>query len=398
MFKKFLWLVMPMMAFAACNLSDTMLVTPAKQEVPAAGASYTISIVITDNDPSWTAECDSAWVTLRPSFGKGDSKITVSVAKNPRKAARTAAIVIRSTSSSVYTYVHQEANDKDESGSGSGGNGGNNGGDEGGNEEGSNSDKYDGPYFDLGGGVKVVFAPGNLQYNPAKNEWRFAEHQYTMVGADNNKISSTYNGWIDLFGWGTSGYMSCLPYHTSVDNEQYGPQGNHDLTGSYASYDWGVYNSSKIKNNPDPSYKWRLLESVDWFPLFENHQYTLATVCGVQGLLIFPKGFPVDAKEISMDDYLHKTVKDEKYLTDNGILFLPAAGRREGTSRKTETTGWYHTATSQVEGSTGLAKGCVIVEFYSSRDDEDGEGYFSTVGEPYGRHFGCAVRLVRDVK
>ena len=242
----------------------------------------------------------------------------------------------------------------------------------------------------------MVFAPGNLQYNPAKNEWRFAEHQYDMIGADNSKISQTYNGWIDLFGWGTSGYRSCLPYDITMENEHYGSQGDYDLTGSYANYDWGVYNSSKIKNNPDPSYKWRLLESVDWFPLFENHQHTLATVCGVPGLLVFPKGFEVDEKEISLDDYLHKSVKDEKYLTDNGILFLPAAGRREGNTFKRETTGWYHTATSYA--SQTIAKGCVIVEFYSSRDDEDGEGYFSTVGEPYGRHFGCAVRLVREVK
>ena len=410
MFKKIILLLLPFWAFTACNLSDSMLVTPAKQEVPAARASFTISLVITDDDPAWTAECDSAWVTIKPKSGKGDGKINVTVAKNPRKVSRSAAIAIRSASSSVFTYVLQAANDKDESGSGSGsgGNGGNGGsggsgdnggsgsGDEGGNEEGSGSEKYDGPYFDLGGGLKVVFAPGNLQYNSAKNEWRFAEHQYDMIGADNNNISSTYNGWIDLFGWGTSGYRSCLPYDITMENEHYGSQGDYDLTGSYANYDWGVYNSSKIKNNPDPSYKWRLLESVDWFPLFENHQHTLATVCGVPGLLVFPKGFEVDEKEISLDDYLHKTVKDEKYLTDNGILFLPAAGRREGSKRVTETTGWYHTATSYA--SQTIAKGCVIVEFYSSRDDEDGEGYFSTVGEPYGRHFGCAVRLVREVK
>ena len=114
MFKKIILLLLPFWAFTACNLSDSMLVTPAKQEVPAAGASFTISLVITDNDPAWTAECDSAWVTIKPKSGKGDGKINVTVAKNPRKVSRSAAIAIRSASSSVFTYVLQAANDKDE--------------------------------------------------------------------------------------------------------------------------------------------------------------------------------------------------------------------------------------------------------------------------------------------
>ena len=391
---------MPMMAFMGCNFSLSMVVTPAKQEVPAEGATFTISLVTIEDNPSWTAECDSSWVTVKPTSGKGDGKITVTVAKNPRKAARSAAVAFRSEKSSVFTYVLQAANTKDEGGSGGGGRGGDDDSGSGGGGRGGNDSTatYDGPYFDLGDGVKVVFAPGNLQYNPATKEWRFAEHQYDMIGYDNDKISSTYNGWIDLFGWGTSGYMSCMPYDVTKENEHYGPQGDYDLAGSYANYDWGVYNSSKIKNNPNSSYKWRLLESWNWHPLMTNHKYTLATVCGVPGLMIFPKGFEVDAKEISLDDYLHKSVKDEKYLTDNGILFLPAAGRRDGASCVREITGWYHTSTSAIAELAGLPKGCVIVEFYSSRDDEDGIGDFTTVGEPYGRHYGCAVRLVRDVK
>ena len=402
MLKRFLFLLMPLMAFMACNFSTTMIVTPAKQEVPAAGASFTVSLVTTEEDPRWTVECDSAWITVKPTSGKGDGKIQVTVAKNPHKASRSAAVGFRGTTSTVYTYVLQEANDKDESGSGSGGNGGNGGNGGSGNggsgdNGGTGTETYDGPYFDLGDGLKVVFAPGNLQYNPAKNEWRFAEHQYTTIGYENDKIAKNYNGWIDLFGWGTSGYRaSCMPYLTTKDNEQYGPQGDYDLDGSYANYDWGVYNSSKIKNNPNSSYKWHVLPSWAWHPLITNHKYTLATVCGVPGLMIFPKGFEVDAKEISLDDYLHKSVKDEKYLTDNGILFLPAAGRRDGASCVREITGWYHTSISYATES--IAKGCVIVEFYSARDAEDGIGDFTTMGEPYGRHYGCAVRLVRDVK
>lgn len=55
-------------------------------------------------------------------------------------------------------------------------------------------------------GDKVYFSQGNLQYQASTNTWRFAEHQWDYVGEGNNNISPNYNGWIDLFGWGTSGY------------------------------------------------------------------------------------------------------------------------------------------------------------------------------------------------
>ena len=387
---------MPIMAFAACNLSDSMLVTPAKQEVPAAGATFTISLVTTETDPSWTAECDSAWITIKPKSGKGDSKINVTVAKNPRTTARSAAIAIRGKSSSIFTYVMQAANDKDESGSGSGsgGNSGNGGsGDNGGSGNGGNGSTKEAPVFNLGH-MKVVFAPGNLQYNPAKNEWRFAEHQYDMIGADNSKISQTYNGYIDLFGWGTSGYNSCMPYLTTTDDSKYGSDAAFHFSSEYARYDWGIYNSSKITNNPDASYCWQTLSHSEWKTLFNTYRHTLATVCGVQGVLIYPAGVEVDENEISYDDYLHKVVKDEKYLTDNGLIFLPAAGYREGNTFKRETTGWYHTASN----SNGTATGCIIMKFYSSRDDKNGFGRLYLDGDDNGRHYGCAVRLVREVK
>lgn len=389
MLKKILLLVMPVLAFAACNLSSTMLVTPAKQEVPAAGGTFTISLITTDEDPSWTAECDSAWITINPTSGKGDGKITVTVAKNPRMVARSAAIAIRGKSSSVFSHVLQEANDKDETG---GNNGGGNGGDNGGNG-GDNGGTKDAPYFDLGY-KKVVFAPGNLQYCASRDEWRFAEHQYDMVGYDNDKISQTYSGYIDLFGWGTSGYNSCMPYLTTTDDYQYGSDAGFHFSSEYARYDWGIYNSSRIKNNPDPSYQWQVLNNSDWKIIFNYNRHTLATVCGVPGVLIFPAGFEVDENEISYDDYLHKVVKDEKYLTDNGLVFLPAAGYREGTTCARETTGWYHTASD----SGGTSTGCVIVKFYSSRDDKYGNGNIYINGDDNGRHYGCAVRLVREVK
>ena len=84
--------------------------------------------------------------------------------------------------------------------------------------------------FSISPTQQVRFAPGNLQYQASTNTWRFAEHQWDVIGSDNSDISSTYSGWIDLFGWGTSGWNSganCYqPWSVSVDDSDYFPGGS----------------------------------------------------------------------------------------------------------------------------------------------------------------------------
>ena len=53
---------------------------------------------------------------------------------------------------------------------------------------------------------KVRFSKGNLQYQASTNTWRFAENQWDYIGEGNTNASASYEGWIDLFSWGTSGY------------------------------------------------------------------------------------------------------------------------------------------------------------------------------------------------
>ena len=60
--------------------------------------------------------------------------------------------------------------------------------------------------FSVSASKKVCFAQGNLQYQASTNTWRFAENQYDALTTENTNVSATYVGWIDLFGWGTSGY------------------------------------------------------------------------------------------------------------------------------------------------------------------------------------------------
>ena len=54
------------------------------------------------------------------------------------------------------------------------------------------------------------FTKGNLQYNKGNGTWRFAEHQYDYIGDSNANIDDPgFNGWVDMFGWGTGTNPTC---------------------------------------------------------------------------------------------------------------------------------------------------------------------------------------------
>lgn len=141
-------------------------------------------------------------------------------------------------------------------------------------------------------GDQVYFSQGNLQYQASTNTWRFAEHQYDRIsdGKDvyscnvkegdsicsNLKASSTYDGWIDLFAWATSGYSEgtainyqpwsiteemTLKYDQELNAFGYGPDWA-DITGEYAEYDWGVHNA--ISNGGNTANQWRTLTKDEW--------------------------------------------------------------------------------------------------------------------------------------
>ena len=74
-------------------------------------------------------------------------------------------------------------------------------------------------YFSVNDSVRVVFSPGNLQYNATEGThecadgtnkqgtWRFAPNQYDTIGSANLNKASDYVGWTDLFVYASSGYM-----------------------------------------------------------------------------------------------------------------------------------------------------------------------------------------------
>lgn len=101
--------------------------------------------------------------------------------------------------------------------------------------------------FSVSDSTQVVFSQGNLQYRASTNTWRFATNQWDYMGSANSNISQTYSNWIDLFGWGTSGWNCGNTYYHPWDCDNsngslYGPPGYYDLTGLYANSDWGRYN------------------------------------------------------------------------------------------------------------------------------------------------------------
>lgn len=221
--------------------------------------------------------------------------------------------------------------------------------------------------FSVSDSTKVYFSQGNLQYNPKKNIWQFAKHQWDYVGyifaeisvSDSTKvdftqgnwqyqastntwrfaenqyenISEKYVGWIDLFGWGTSGYNGKNPYMTSTDYSEYG-DGSNDIAGT--NYDWGVYN--KISNGGNQAGLWRTLTYKEWRYLRYDRTdaealYGTATVNGVNGCIFLPdnwttpKGvtFKCGANGYSANTY---SASDWSKMEANGAVFFPAAGCR----------------------------------------------------------------------
>ncbi len=123
---------------------------------------------------------------------------------------------------------------------------------------------------------QVTFSPGNLQYHPKNNKWRFAENQMDYIGDANSNISDTYDGYLDLFGWSTS--ATNFGVSTSTDY--------NDYSGSFV--DWG---SNKIGN--DTPNEWRTLTYNEWDYLLYNRTNAndlcgVAQVNGKTGLIFLP--------------------------------------------------------------------------------------------------------------
>ena len=244
--------------------------------------------------------------------------------------------------------------------------------------------------FSVSDSKQVYFSRGNLQYNPKKNIWRFAKHQFDIVGKDNKNISKKYRGWIDLFGWGTSGYNGRNPYMTSSNHSDYGD--------GETNYDWGVYN--KISNGGNQTGQWRTLTHDEWKYLRYDRTnadalYATAMVNGVNGCIFLPDNWTLPdgltftsgvANDYSSEYY--KTVNNysaKKWakMEANGAVFLPAAGYRYGAEVFDVGSDGHYWSISAFDDY-----GAYCLRFYS--------GYVGVSSDD--RDCGISVRLVQDVE
>lgn len=236
--------------------------------------------------------------------------------------------------------------------------------------------------FSVGNGKKVRFSKGNLQYKASTDTWRFAENQYDCIGNANSNVSMFYQGWIDLFGWGTSGYNDIKPWLIDYDMDAV------SFTGT--KYDWGINNA--ISNGGNQTGLWHVLTIEQWNYLVNERsdsRFAKATVAGMRGLLLLPDGwsettYTLDAVNNAEGGYASNTISSLDFtdvLESNGVVFLPSAGLREGNNVNYVNGFGRYWSSSYVEKARSLF-------FHENDVRPEGADY----------HSGFSVRLVSDVK
>lgn len=315
----------------------------------------------------------------------------------------------------------------------------------------------------------LEISPGNLQFHALSGShqvasggtktgtWRFAPHQWDICGANNDNIASNYDGWIDLFGWATSGWDNTVKDQYSTQFEPwstgnttvnstynihgYGPSTNNpngrDINGTW--YDWGEYN--EIVNGATgevyPPGTWRTPTNDEMMYLWFDRPNAAnlrghATVNGIEGFVILheswvpPSGLtftpdPMPAPRAAAHWYEYGTLVNDvvscstnyynlnTYNTSQwermekaGAFFLPATGIR-GTSGQGSTTHYsgtsssfteLHTSTHYDDAAVGAAGSCYIP--YVAKDAvNNGYGHKDTGFGQGSRFYGRGVRLVR---
>ena len=292
------------------------------------------------------------------------------------------------------------------------------------------------------GNLKVISAPGNLQYKNLTwdfGEFRFAEHQYDFIGSSNvtgtvsgsdniiyarantsHTFATNNNGtgdkWIDLFGWGTSGANNWasggeannssngryvrLGCYANTTNSNYGPNST-SIAGTV--YDWGVNGSHYLGTG------WRTLTPDEWNILMktrnasplngtEDARFACVTLHidnkDIKGTFIFPDQlhWPVNVpypnsinqEDVNFSSSHPYTAAEWALLEEEGVWFLPAAGYRSGTNSFTniQTTGYYWTT----QGGSGSGTTARYIDATTGAADW------------LDRKKGCSVRLVKNVQ
>lgn len=238
----------------------------------------------------------------------------------------------------------------------------------------------------------VAFSRGNLQYRPSTSTWRFAENQWDFLGTANGRVRSfqysangwvwTYEGWLDLFGWGTGKN----PTASTTKNKDYG---------SYN--EWG---NNAISNGGNARNLWRTLTKDEWDYLYYGREnaaslYANGTVNGVNGSILLPDNWVMPANlHFSPSNSTDPTAMPNNYTADEwvlmeiaGAVFLPITYQR--------TMDW------QNQDYCTLVYEIQTARYWSSTSwGANGAYYYIPIGTPGiyqdNRYVGKAVRLVQN--
>ena len=322
---KFLFLFALQLLLCACQEKNqptddvtSISCSPSTKLVTKADEQFTVTL---KSDAPWSATTDQPWILLSPKEGQGDAYITVHVLGGDDGTAN----VLFSNSKGFATLVIKRRLGQLTS------------------------------EFSVSASKKIYFSQGNLQYKASTTTWRFAENQYDYVGdksngnvyengkkSNNAYISSSYSGWIDLFGRGTGNNPTIA---TTKDAD-------------YTTFvDWGT---NAISNGGNVPNTWRTLTGEEWNYLFAERVnastlFGFGQVNGVSGLVLLPDNWVAPAnvsftastlkgleyntafREYSNEaknNYSHNTYSKETWalMESAGAVFLPAARARHGVS------------------------------------------------------------------
>ena len=273
-------------------------------------------------------------------------------------------------------------------------------------------------------GDQVYFSQGNLQYQASTNIWRFAEKQWDYVGdnnygnvyengekCDNLLISSTYDGWIDLFGWATSGYdhgAVCYQpwsYVSGYPNNNFNAYGNpgYNLYDQTGKADWG-YNA--IFNGGCEEHLWRTLTADEWDYVVNTRnttsgiRYAKATITDdidgfISGVVLLPDDwnesyFALVETNSQYAEYSSNYITPtewENHLESKGAVFLPASGFRCGIYEINYVGWWGGYWSSSRDSYSGYHITAHAFSFVT-------EDLFATDSQEH--ETGLSVRLVKD--
>lgn len=174
--------------------------------------------------------------------------------------------------------------------------------------------------FSVGDGLYVHFAQGNLRYNYTTGEYRFADHQYDMLGQKN--------------------------FHDVWGDEE---DTNHEVWTDLL-YDWGLDKCyiSNGENGP-----WTYLTTDQWGYLLYSRinastLFGVGIVNGINGLILLPDNWQSDKHKAFVSGFSTSgsyeqtfTLTEWQDYENSGAVFLPASGHMTEESCSTGKFGAY---------------------------------------------------------